>query len=74
MTVTAHMKVDRLEDDEGRVLIYGWPTDDAYGVSYHVIATPAAAAGIKPGDVIEYEPYGINFGWLVGPAGAKHGN
>lgn len=51
------MLVKTIADEEYRLLLYGISNE------FHVIANHDEK--IFPGDVIEYEPYGINFGWFV---------
>jgi len=51
------MKIERIDIQHDRILLYGKDND------YHVIAPTDKSFSI--GDVIEYEPYGYNFGWLI---------
>lgn len=55
------MTVDRVVKQDNRTLLYPCITGDDF--EYHVIANKDCS--VQPGDVIEYEPYGFNFGWLV---------
>lgn len=58
MPKTAQLIIERIVDEGDRVLLYGERDD------YHVITSQQKSAGLRPGDVITYEPYGANFGWL----------
>lgn len=51
------MKVSRIDDQGDRILLFD-------NLGYHVIA-PANVTVIV-GDVIEYKPVGVNFGWYKG--------
>ncbi len=48
--------VRRVDEESDRTLIYG---DDP---RYHVIAKRGTIVG--EGDLVHYEPYGVNFGWF----------
>lgn len=52
------LEVKRHEIQEDRILYWGDEKD------YHIIADEDCEARV--GDVIEYEPDGVNFGWFVG--------
>lgn len=52
------MRVERIIVEEDRALLYGKNPD------YHVIAS--ADIEISNGDIIKYEPFGVNFGFMVG--------
>ena len=70
--------IGSIEDQGDRVLLH--PADDAQvtrdvGVArmvtpvntlggYYVITSHEQAANLTEGDTIEYEPYGVNFGWF----------
>ena len=60
MSDNKQMTVRRIEPQTEctRMLLYG---DDPH---YHVIAD-LPSPDIKVGDAIEYEPYGVNFGFLI---------
>lgn len=51
--------VSNITDDNERVIIYLKEDTD-----YHVVASRKRTTNLRVGDVIEYEPYGANFGWL----------
>jgi hypothetical protein len=55
-------RVDTIVDDENRLLLY---TNDDLGrkIRYHIIASTKDC--VKIGDTIEYEPYGVNFGYFI---------
>lgn len=54
------MVVSRVEIDGNRLLLY----DKKPGaLNYHIIAN--INTEVKAGDRIEFEPYGLNFGWFV---------
>lgn len=53
----AMMIVSKIDKQQDRTIIYG---NDK---NYHVIASDNI--DIQIGDEIEYEPYGMNFGWYV---------
>ena len=55
---TKIMKVGDLDDQGDRILLYERPN-----APYHIIAP--ANAEVKVDDSVEYEPFGINFGWFV---------
>lgn len=52
------------EEEPARLLI--WGNDD----NYHYIAS--VEMDIKIGDIIEVEPYGVNFGFVVKRSGDKN--
>jgi hypothetical protein len=54
---TLTMVVTRIDDQGDRLFLYG---DMPH---YHVIADPVYR--VKVGDVVTYEPYGMNFGWCI---------
>jgi len=54
---TSRMKVSRTDDQGDRVLVYGNRDD------YHVICPKGTQ--VKPGETIMFEPYGVNFGFMV---------
>lgn len=51
------MTITRVENEGDRILAYG------NRKHYYIICN--RKSDIKPGDIIEYEPYGGNFGWFV---------
>jgi|WetSurMetagenome_2_1015567.scaffolds.fasta_scaffold85292_2 hypothetical protein len=51
--------VTSVEQDGDRTLVY-IDDDDHF---YHIIASRNSK--VKSGDCIKYEPYGVNFGWLI---------
>ena len=51
------IRVMNIVRESNRVLLYG---DDK---SYHLIAE--LNDDVRVGDMVEYEPYGINFGWFT---------
>ena len=57
------MKVSRVVDDGDRTLLYPEKRDSNPFFDYHVIVPKGTE--IKPGDTVEYEPYGFNFGRFV---------
>lgn len=59
---TKKMIVGRVERETDRVLLYKspQPTNERFG-EYHIIAKTNCM--VRPGDTIEYEPCGVNFGW-----------
>jgi hypothetical protein len=57
----AMITVGRIEHEPDSVLLYEEPETRWH---FHVIATKEQAALVRPGDRIEYEPYGVNFGWF----------
>lgn len=59
------MRVGRVIREEDRTLLYESVTPKG-AAEYHIIAKKDCE--IKVGDVIEYEPYGLNFGWLIDDA------
>jgi len=59
--MTYKMIVRKFVFEKNRVLLYG---DDP---EFKVIALLSELNGIKLGDEVEYEPKGINFGWIVKP-------
>jgi len=73
------MTIGHIEDEGDRVPIYPAPdaqvarkigeatvwTNEIDSGGYHVIVSPKAVHELKVGDIIEYEPYGSNFGWFV---------
>jgi len=50
------INVSRVDDQGDRVLLYG------KSPNFHVIAGPED--NVQVGDEIEFEPYGLNFGWF----------
>ncbi len=69
--------IESIEDQGDRVLLHpasnAQVTRDIGGAQvstsvdaggFYVIASHKQAEGLKKGDTIEYEPYGINFGWF----------
>lgn len=58
--VNRTLTVGKIIDQKDRVLFY--ENGKEY---YHIIASQEQAKGVNEGDTIEYEPYGINFGWFV---------
>ncbi len=54
-----YMKVCRVDREDGRTVLSGF-TD-----GYHLIGAPGCP--VQVGDVVPYEPYGANFGWLIEP-------
>ncbi len=57
------MQVGRVVQDTARVLLYASATATDGG-EYHIIA--GMDCDIQAGDYVEYEPFGVNFGWFVG--------
>ncbi len=73
------LTIGKIEDDGDRILLY--PADDDQVIrdlglgtartparflgGFHIIASPAIAKKLHERDVIEYEPFGVNFGWFV---------
>jgi len=50
-------------DNQGdRILLYAKPGTNN---GYHVITNIKEEKNLKVGDTIEYEPFGVNFGWFV---------
>ena len=59
------LTVTKVVDDGDRKLLYGhWKWDN-----YHIICNPNEK--VKIGDIVEYEPEGINFGWFKGVVGEQ---
>jgi len=60
------MTVGRIAEEPDRTLLFesAQPplSDEDRAWEYRVIAGRRAA--VTPGDIIAYEPYGANFGWL----------
>lgn len=54
---TKRMKVRRVERESDRKLLYGADP------GYHLIAK--RDENVKVGDTVQYEPYGVNFGWFI---------
>jgi hypothetical protein len=61
ITKTKTLVVQRIKKESDRQLLYAG--EDQGVINYHVIAGVSDQVAI--GDKIEYEPYGINFGWFV---------
>ena len=61
--------VARVVVEEDRTLIYPVQKPSRWG-EFHIISSNEKAANIRPGDTVEYEPYGFNFGWLVNASSA----
>jgi hypothetical protein len=60
--------IDRIEVPGDRILLYPVQKPSRLGGFYYIIASKESAGHIKVGDVVEYEPYGFNFGWFkAGP-------
>lgn len=55
--MNSFINISRVEDEGDRVLLYD-KSDD-----YHIIASRKDQ--VKVGDEVEYDPYGVNFGWFV---------
>ena len=53
------LKIVAIENQEDRILLY--PPQGRF--PYHIIAKLGTLVHV--GDVVEYEPYGINFGWFI---------
>ena len=58
------MTIGRIEHQGDRVLLYQseTPPNDPIG-EFHVITS--GDCQLQPGDVVQYEPFGMNFGFLV---------
>ncbi|MBI2405247.1 hypothetical protein HYV22_03665 [Candidatus Gottesmanbacteria bacterium] len=56
------MVIAKVDNQGDHIILYpeGYENDR---LGYHVIANPEVE--VKAGDSIEYEPYGVNFGWFV---------
>ena len=52
------LTVNKIELESDRTLLYGEDNE------YHLI--DVVNSTVKIGEVVEYEPYGVNFGWVVG--------
>ena len=56
------MRVSEIVADGDRLLLYREEPKSKLG-RYHVIADPSVM--IRVGDIVEYEPDGVNFGWFI---------
>jgi hypothetical protein len=63
------MTVYRVVKEYDRVLLYKAPPKNSRVPDYYVIDSKTST--IKKGDIIEYEPYGMNFGWFKRKIGGK---
>jgi hypothetical protein len=59
--MTQRMKIVKIKNDGDRLLLYGDESFDRWG--YHIIA--GMTDDIRVGDIVEYEPYGSNFGKFI---------
>lgn len=73
------MVVGKIVDEGDRVLLYPQSEDAQISRDvgcgkakmpanvlggYHIIASREQVADLKEGDIVEYEPFGFNFGWF----------
>ncbi len=54
---TRTIEVLRKKVEKDSILLYG------SDLEYHIIANPKAK--VEVGDLVEYQPYGVNFGWFI---------
>ena len=63
--VERRMTVVRKEDQGDRILLFSAPRHGLI-IEYYVIASHKDGESVSEGDMICYEPAGVNFGWYLG--------